>query len=87
MGKQHRQERAPGQPDAHRPLDLVEEIRLTEGTEARRLHAEQARVLWEVVEWQLQRGSDRGPNAEEARERGDTGPPDAEPTTPDGRHT
>ena len=42
------------------PPELVVEIRTVEGIEGQRLAAEQARVLWEVTQWQARNRSVRG---------------------------
>ncbi|SFP42460.1 hypothetical protein SAMN05421810_102544 [Amycolatopsis arida] len=42
------------------PPDVVFEVRIAEGAEAERLRVEQARVLWEVMEWVAQRRSMHG---------------------------
>jgi hypothetical protein len=42
------------------PSEMVFEIRIAEGAEAERLRLEQARVLWEVMEWLAQRRSAHG---------------------------
>jgi hypothetical protein len=42
------------------PPEMVFEIQIAEGAEAERLRLEQARVLWEVMEWVAQRRSAHG---------------------------
>jgi hypothetical protein len=39
---------------------MIFEIRIIDGTEAERLGLEQARVLWEVTQWVVQRRSENG---------------------------
>ncbi len=39
------------------PPELIVELLTVEGIEARRLAGEQARVLWEVTEWQVRNRS------------------------------
>ncbi|MFE0024135.1 hypothetical protein [Amycolatopsis sp. NPDC059021] len=42
------------------PPELIVEILTVDGIEGRRLAAEQARVLWEVTQWQARNRSVRG---------------------------
>lgn len=59
-GENERRDDATGRLVPDEPPELVVDIRTVEGTEAQRLAAEQARVLWEVTEWQARNRSVRG---------------------------
>jgi hypothetical protein len=40
--------------------DLVADIRVVDGVEGQQLATQQARVLWEVTQWQVRNKSERG---------------------------
>lgn len=44
------------------PPEMVFDIRIADGAEAKRLRLEQPRVLREVIEWVAQRRSESGPD-------------------------
>lgn len=59
-GGHERRDDATGRLALDEPPELVVEVRTVEGMEAQRLAAEQARVLWEVTQWQARNRSVRG---------------------------
>ncbi|WP_040925793.1 hypothetical protein [Saccharomonospora marina] len=59
-GEYERRDDATGRLAPDEPPELVAEIRTVEGIEAQRLAAEQARVLWEVTQWQARNKSAHG---------------------------
>jgi hypothetical protein len=59
-GENERRDDSTGRLTPDEPPELVVEIRTLEGIEAQRLAAEQARVLWEVTQWQARNRSARG---------------------------
>lgn len=65
-GLEPRSEPGPG---TNPPPELVEELRIADGAEARRLADEQARVFWEVTEWQLQKSSNPGSQKDDPMSR------------------
>jgi hypothetical protein len=44
--------------------EVVFDVQLVDGADGRRLRAEQARVLWEVIAWLAQNSSNGGPPAQ-----------------------
>lgn len=56
-GEYERRDDATGRLAPDEPPELVVEILAVEGIEAQRLAAEQARLLWEVTEWQARNRS------------------------------
>lgn len=59
-GEMERRDDATGQLAPQEPPELLVEIRTVHGADAERLAAEQARVLWEVIEWQARTRFERG---------------------------
>jgi hypothetical protein len=59
-GETDRRDDVTGQLAPEEPPELVVDIRTVAGIEGQRMGAEQARVLWEVTEWQARNRSEHG---------------------------
>lgn len=58
--RSHRHRDSSGQFTHDAPIELVAQIRTVDGPEAQAVAERQARVLWEITQWQVQNASEPG---------------------------